>query len=114
MGNKDQAAGLQPLRYRVKRGDTLVSIAQTFEITVDQIRKWNPRESKKIQAGKTLNLYVSKVSGEEKSKSETEKKIKGPPRKSLVRADLTIKPPSVKKQARKRIRTVAKGPKDSD
>ena len=91
-----------------------MSIAQTFEITVDQIRKWNPKESKKIQAGKTLNLFVSKVSGEEKSKSETEKKIKGPQRKSLVRADLTIKPPSVKKQARKRIRTVAKGPKDSD
>jgi membrane-bound lytic murein transglycosylase D len=114
VGNKDQSAGLQPLRYRVKRGDTLVSIAQTFEITVGQIRKWNPKESKKIQAGKTLNLFVSRVSGEEKSKSETEKKIKGPQRKSLVRTDLTIKPPSIKKQDRKGIRTVAKGPRDLD
>ncbi|RPH90229.1 MAG: LysM peptidoglycan-binding domain-containing protein [Desulfobacteraceae bacterium] len=114
LGNKDQTAGRQPLRYRVKRGDTLVSIAQNFEITVGQIRKWNPKESKKVQAGKTLNLYVSHVSGEEKSRPETEKKIKGSQRKSLVRADLTIKPPSVKKQARKRIRTVAKGPKEMD
>ena len=114
LGNKDQTADRQPLRYRVKKGDTLVSIAQTFEITVDQIRKWNPKESKKIQAGKTLSLHVSKVSGEEKSTPETGKKIKGSQRKSLVRADLTIKPQSVKKQAHKRIRTVAKAPKDSD
>ena len=111
---KDQTADRQPLRYRVKKGDTLVSIAQTFATTVEQIRKWNPKESKKIQAGRTLNLYVSKVSGEEKSKPETGKKIKNPSRKSLVRADATVKPPSVKRQTRQGNRTVAKGPKDSD
>ncbi len=112
--NKNQGDERQPIRYRVKKGDTLFSIAQAFEITVDQIKKWNPKESNKIQAGRTLTLYGSKASGEEKSKPEGGKKIKNSHRKSLVRADLSPKSPSVKKQARKRIRTVAKGPKDSD
>jgi membrane-bound lytic murein transglycosylase D len=113
-GNKNQAANRKPIRYRVKKGDTLVSIAQTFEITVDQIRRWNPKESRKMQAGKTLNLYVSKVSGEEKNAPENGKKIKSSPRKSLVRADQSFKSPPGKKQARKRIRTLAKIPMDSD
>ena len=96
-GEKNQYIGLQPIRYRVKKGDTLVAIAQAYEITVDQIKKWNPQESKRMQAGRTLNLFVVKVSGEEKSKSENGKKINSPQRKSLVRADLSLKTPPVKK-----------------
>jgi len=114
LGNKDQTAGRQPLRYRVKKGDTLMSIAQSFEITVDQIRKWNPQESKRMHAGRTLTLFVSKVSGEEKSKQENGKKIKNPQRKSLVRADQSLKTPSLKKYPGKRTRTLAKGPKNSE
>jgi peptidoglycan lytic transglycosylase D len=110
--NKDQTADREPLRYRLKKGDTLSSIAQAYEITVDQIKKWNPRESKRMQAGRTLNLYVSKVTGEEKSKPEIGKKIRSPQRKSLVRADQSIKTPAPKKYPGKRTRTLAKGPKD--
>ncbi len=111
---KKQAAGLQPIRYRVKKGDTLFSIAQTYEITVDQIKKWNPQESKRMHTGRTLNLFVYKVSGEEKSKQESGKKIKSPQRKSLVRADQSLKTPALKKHPGKRTRTLAKGPKNSE
>jgi membrane-bound lytic murein transglycosylase D len=113
-GSKDQTADRQPFRYRLKKGDTLLSIAQTYEITVDQIKKWNPQESKRMHAGKTLNLFVSKVAGEEKSKPETGKKIRSSHRKSLVRADQSLKTPSPKKHTGKRTQTLAKGPKDSE
>ncbi len=112
--NKNQSTGRQPLRYRVKKGDTLVSIAHTYEITVDQIKKWNPQESKRMHAGRTLNLFVAKENGEEKSKPETGKKIKGSQRRSLVRADRSLKTPSPKKHPGKRLRTLAKGPRESE
>jgi hypothetical protein len=57
---------------------------------------------------------VSKVSGEEKSQPENGKKIKSPQRKSLVRADQSIKTPFLKKHPGKRTRTLAKGPKNSE
>lgn len=50
----------KPLRYRVKRGDTLWSIAKRFNTSIDHIRKWNGLGSKSdIRAGQRLTLYVN-------------------------------------------------------
>jgi membrane-bound lytic murein transglycosylase D len=46
----------QPLRYTVKRGDTLHAIAQRFDISLADIKTWNPvfKKSSRIQAGQTV------------------------------------------------------------
>jgi membrane-bound lytic murein transglycosylase D len=50
----------KPLRYRVKPGDTLWSIAKRFNTTVDHIRNWNGLGSgSKIRSGQRLTLYVN-------------------------------------------------------
>jgi len=50
----------KPLRYRVKRGDTLWNISKRFNTTVDQIRKWNGLgKTSDIRAGRRLILYVN-------------------------------------------------------
>lgn len=50
----------KPFRYRVKRGDSLWSIAKRFNTTVGHIRKWNGLGSKSaIRAGQRLTLYVN-------------------------------------------------------
>lgn len=50
----------KPLRYRVKRGDTLWNISKRFNTTVDQIRKWNGLgTTSHIRAGRRLILYVN-------------------------------------------------------
>ena len=50
----------KPLRYRVKRGDTLWNISKRFNTTVDQIRKWNGLgATSTIRAGRRLILYVN-------------------------------------------------------
>jgi membrane-bound lytic murein transglycosylase D len=44
------------VRYKVKRGDTLHAIAQHFDISLADIKAWNPvfKKSSKIRAGQTI------------------------------------------------------------
>jgi membrane-bound lytic murein transglycosylase D len=52
------AATDHPQRYKVRRGDTLVTVADRFGVTVSQLRQWNHlRSSRTVPSGKTL--YVS-------------------------------------------------------
>ena len=47
------------LRYRVKAGDTLDRIADRFDVTPYQIRRWNKLPSSKLVAGRSLRIYVA-------------------------------------------------------
>jgi membrane-bound lytic murein transglycosylase D len=46
----------QPVRYTVRRGDTLLAVAQRFDVSLADIRAWNPviRKSSSIRAGQTV------------------------------------------------------------
>ncbi len=44
--------------YKVKRGDTLVSIAQRFDTSVSSIKTWNRLHSNRISAGQRLTVYI--------------------------------------------------------
>ena len=46
----------KPTRYTVKRGDTLHAIAQRFDISLTDIKAWNPvlKNSSKVRAGQTV------------------------------------------------------------
>ena len=46
--------------YRVKRGDTLGSIARLFDTTVDKIRSWNRLRGTQIAAGDRLKILASR------------------------------------------------------
>ncbi len=43
--------------YRTRRGDTLVTVADRFNITVQQLRRWNHMGASKLEPGR--NLYVA-------------------------------------------------------
>ncbi len=54
------AAAPKPLRYRVKRGDTLWNISRRFNTTIENIRKWNGLgQSSAIRKGQRLILHVN-------------------------------------------------------
>ena len=45
-------------RYRIRRGDTLSTIARRFSVTVEEIRRWNQMSSDRIVAGERLTIYA--------------------------------------------------------
>ena len=48
----------RPRSHRIKRGETLFSIAQRYGVDLADLRKWNQLKGNKIQAGQTLRLQA--------------------------------------------------------
>jgi membrane-bound lytic murein transglycosylase D len=46
------------VRYRVQRGDTLEGIADRFDVTVIQIRRWNHISGPRVRRGTRLRIYA--------------------------------------------------------
>jgi len=44
-------------KYQVRKGDTISEIAQKFNVTIMQLRKWNKLSSNKIVAGQLLTVH---------------------------------------------------------
>ena len=51
-------------KYRVRRGDTLTSVAEDFGIPVARLRRWNPRAKGKLRSGMVLYLHRPLPPGE--------------------------------------------------
>ena len=47
----------QLTRYRVRRGDTLISIARQFDVGVDDLRRWNGIRGSQLARGAVLKVY---------------------------------------------------------
>lgn len=45
------------ITYRVKRGDTLYSIAARHDVTVDDLKRWNKRRSSALRIGERLTIH---------------------------------------------------------
>jgi len=58
MGNIPDLKTYKPIRYKVKMGDNLGSIAQRYRAKVSSIRSWNELSSDRIYAGQKLTVYV--------------------------------------------------------
>ncbi len=55
------AAAGSSIVYRVRRGDTLWSIAQAYGTTVDSIKHWNNLRTDRISAGDRLRIYPGRT-----------------------------------------------------
>ena len=45
------------MRYRVRRGDTLSSIAEQFHVSVAKLKQWNGLRGSRVSTGRTLRIY---------------------------------------------------------
>ena len=57
---KDDKAREAITYYKVRRGDSLSTIAQRFSVGTHHLKKWNPRLGKTLKAGQTLTLYLGR------------------------------------------------------
>jgi membrane-bound lytic murein transglycosylase D len=51
-----KGGGSSAIRHRVRRGDTLLKIAQMYDVTVRQVRTWNGLRSSVIYPGQVLTI----------------------------------------------------------
>jgi membrane-bound lytic murein transglycosylase D len=49
---------VQLVRYRVQRGDTLPGIADRFDVTVEQLKRWNHIRGEHVSRGARLRIYA--------------------------------------------------------
>ena len=49
------------LTYRVKRGDTLFSIAKLYRTTVASLKTWNRLRTNSIQVGQRLTIFTERT-----------------------------------------------------
>ena len=45
------------IRYKVKAQETLVKIAQKYDVTLDDLRQWNNLQHDILEAGQILKVY---------------------------------------------------------
>ncbi len=46
-----------PTHYKVRKGDTLASVADDFDVPVEKLRKWNHLRGSALTVGRTLVIY---------------------------------------------------------
>jgi membrane-bound lytic murein transglycosylase D len=60
------------VRYRVRAGDTLEFIADRYDVTPYQIRRWNNLKTSRLTPGKPLRIYVAGGSRSASGKSHSQ------------------------------------------
>ncbi len=63
--------------YKVKKGETLAQVADRFDVSVTNIKKWNKISKNHLQAGQKLRIYSDFASKERPEKAVVSKHKKG-------------------------------------
>ncbi len=72
------------VRYRVRRGDTVPSVAEQFSVTPAELRRWNYLQSDRLTRGASLKIYPG---GEQARSPSRGKRDAAPATRDRSRAD---------------------------
>jgi membrane-bound lytic murein transglycosylase D len=64
-----------PLRYRVQKGDTLISLAKKYDTTVADLKSVNRLENDRLKIGQILRIAGDDNEGEKGQKGHSEKEV---------------------------------------
>jgi membrane-bound lytic murein transglycosylase D len=87
----------RPTIYKVRKGDTVLSVADDFSVPVEKLRRWNHLQGNSLRAGRTLRIYrpTARASAEEQADSRSVS------RKSSNKSNLQAKSKTVHHKVRK-------------
>jgi LysM repeat protein len=80
-GGKEPSSG-DIIKYRVKKGDTLASVAKRYDTSVQEIRKLNKLKKKTLRPGQIIL-----ISGSNGTEGNGKTGVKTTPKKTGVKAD---------------------------
>jgi membrane-bound lytic murein transglycosylase D len=68
----------RPTYYKVRKGDTVLSVADDFGVPAAKLRRWNRLKGNRLRAGRRLRIYrpVAAARSEKSSKSRTSSKLR--------------------------------------
>jgi len=99
MGEEDLVFSKKATRYRVRRGDTVLSIADDFGVPPEKLRQWNRIKGNLVRLGQVLRLYrpvgvreaaPEAVAGKSKSKKNAQVASAGKRRVHTVKPGETL------------------------
>ncbi len=93
--------------YKVRKGDTLYSVADDFEVSVDKLRKWNHLRGTPVTPGRVLLIYKPLASASSKVASSAS-------RSAPVKSAKTRKSPIQVVAALLQVREVSQGQERRD
>jgi len=88
-----QAFSRHPTRYKVRSGDTVLSVADDFGVPPERLRKWNRLSGNTLRKGRILVVYRPLSKPEPKvavSKSRSAKKLKNPTKASASKPHTSV------------------------
>ena len=76
----------QLVRYRIRPGDSLSTIAERYKVSLSQLRRWNGIRGSRIIAGRSLRVYIPSSGSSNAGQSSVEPKARaGTPSNGAVR-----------------------------
>ena len=88
------------IHYRVRAGDTLELIADRFDVTPYQIRRWNSLKNPSLVAGRTLRLFVAGAGGRRTVRSRSRRSSAAPSTHPARKVAQSAKPSAPRKKAK--------------
>ncbi len=76
----------RPVRYRVRKGDTVLSVADDYGVPVERLRRWNRLKGNTLTPGRYLTIYRPLPAGRATESAGTKKSAKGKPAASKAPA----------------------------
>jgi membrane-bound lytic murein transglycosylase D len=89
------------IRYRVRRTDTIATIADEFDVTAAELRKWNHLRADHVVRGTSLRIYPGGMTpGPQQSEAQSQAKARTPaPSTVVARHDGAAKGPVMEARA---------------
>ena len=78
------------IRYRVQRGDTLERIAERFDVTVEELRRWNHIYGNHVRRGVRLRIYAGSLTAQEARPRKSAREENPPARYVAARASASL------------------------
>jgi membrane-bound lytic murein transglycosylase D len=76
--------------YHVRKGDTVLSVADDFAVPAEKIRKWNGLRGNTLRAGRTLKIYKPVAGDEEERTSASKSRVSGGSRPAKAKSSKSL------------------------